>query len=151
MPIIHNIKTARARTTTSRYGAKWLDFQHWHIEWNLDPLSCAVSSVLYFLKCLMARRLVCDYMKMYAAAISFCHKGGKTIFGDRPIFSHPPGQALPLGGWEIIPSDKCLLTTMGAVVVTRGLGLWLLRAFGVCLYRLLALTSAKRVSYLITL
>lgn len=83
--MVHTVQTVRAGSTTSCYKAKWLGFQRWCIEKEMDPITCSVGSNLSFLQGLMEKGLSHSTIKVYAAAISSCHEG----FGDRPIFTHP--------------------------------------------------------------
>lgn len=56
-PVNQTIQAKRVGSTTTCYKSKWLGFQHWFKESNLDALVCAVRSVLSSPQCVLDRGL----------------------------------------------------------------------------------------------
>jgi len=83
--VIQSIQAAGAGSSPARYRPKWLGFQRWCEERNLESLSCTLGSILSYLQLLVYRGLAHSTVKVYAAAISSWHKG----FGGRSAFSQP--------------------------------------------------------------
>lgn len=81
--VAQTIQMAKAGSTTACYRVKWLGSQWWCEERSLDPLACVVRWVLSFLQCFGKGAIWCHGVKVYAAALSCCHKD----FSDRPVLS----------------------------------------------------------------
>ena len=115
--VVETILSSRAPSTRKLYNLKWRVFSIWCRDREVDPVNCAVASVLEFLQDRFSAGLTPSTLKVYVAAIGAFH----APLGEGPLGRHHLVVRFLRGARRMRPVARSRIPAWDLAVVLEGL------------------------------